>query len=127
MFACLYRPPAPGVAGVSDHASTRGSPGGPGSSSNTGSLAARGASPAAFGRRCIPPGGVAPPSNIPDILTRRALPGGRLAALGATTNFGDTTLDACEALARDFSPRYQCHRDDLVSIDISGLGRLFRY
>jgi len=41
----------------------------------------------AFGRRCIPAGGVAPHSNIPDILTRRALPAGRLAALGATTNF----------------------------------------
>jgi protein ImuB len=27
-------------------------------------------------------------------------------------------------LARDFSPRYERHRDDLVSIDISGLGRL---
>jgi len=60
-------------------------------------LAARGATPAAFGRRCIPPGCVAPPSNIPDILSRRALPAGvpsaaaalgwpdgRIAALGAT-------------------------------------------
>ena len=28
------------------------------------------------------------------------------------------------ALARDFSPRYEQHRDDLVSIDVSGLGRL---
>ena len=28
------------------------------------------------------------------------------------------------ALARDFSPRYERHRDDLVSIDVSGLGRL---
>jgi hypothetical protein len=48
------------------------------------SLAARGASPAAFGRHCIPPGCVASPSNIPDILGRRALPGGRIAALDAT-------------------------------------------
>ena len=47
-------------------------------------LAARGATPAAFGRRCIPSGCVAPPSNIPDILSRRALPAGRIAALGAT-------------------------------------------
>jgi Ca-activated chloride channel family protein len=46
--------------------------------------AARGATPSAFERRCIPPGGVAPPSNIPDILGRRALPAGRLAVLGAT-------------------------------------------
>src|SRR5438034_5767744 len=38
-------------------------------------LAARGAAPSAFERRCIPAGGVAPPSNIPDILGRRALPG----------------------------------------------------
>src|ERR1700676_4746097 len=50
-------------------------------------LAARGESPAAFERRCIPPGCVAPPSNIPDILGRHALPGGRLAALGATPDF----------------------------------------
>ena len=47
-------------------------------------LAARSASPPAFGRHCIPPGCVTPPSNIPDILGRRALPGGRIAALGAT-------------------------------------------
>jgi len=31
---------------------------------------------------------------------------------------------ALEALAADFSPRYQCHRDDLVTIDIRGLDRL---
>ncbi len=47
-------------------------------------LAARGASPAAFDGRCIPAGGVAPRSNMPNILTRRALPAGRLARLGAT-------------------------------------------
>src|SRR5207249_9310250 len=34
---------------------------------------ARGESPAAFGRRCIPADCVAPRSNIPDILGRRAL------------------------------------------------------
>src|SRR6266852_4105818 len=77
-------------------------------------VAARGATPSAFERRCIPPGGVAPPSNIPDIATpprkpraagapvlgRRALPAGvpsaaaalgwssgRIAALGATAAF----------------------------------------
>src|SRR5436189_2773726 len=50
-------------------------------------LAARGESPAAFGRRCIPADCVAPPSNIPDILGRRALSSGRLAALGATPDF----------------------------------------
>ena len=47
-------------------------------------LAARGETPAAFGRRCIPADYVAPPSNIPDILGRRALSSGRLGALGAS-------------------------------------------
>src|SRR5258705_7686786 len=41
----------------------------------------------AFGRRCIPSGCVAPPSNTPGIVRRRALPAGRLAALGATPPF----------------------------------------
>src|SRR2546426_7640368 len=50
-------------------------------------LAARGETPTAFGRRCIPADCVAPPSNIPDILGRRALSAGRLAALGATPEF----------------------------------------
>ena len=50
-------------------------------------LAARGESPTAFGRRCIPSGCVAPPSNIPDILGRHALPARRLARLGATPDF----------------------------------------
>ena len=63
-------------------------------------LAARGGSPAAFGRRCIPsppqrgcrvgdPGSgcVAPRSNIPDILARRALPAGRISGLGAAPDF----------------------------------------
>src|SRR5436309_9239008 len=72
------------------------------------SLAARGETPAAFGRRCIPapphdaqsaPWGpwadcVAPPSNIPDILGRRALSAGRLAALGATPDFHHGLLGA---------------------------------
>jgi hypothetical protein len=49
--------------------------------------AARGKSPTAFGRRCIPADCVAPPSNIPDILGRRALSSGRLAAVGATPGF----------------------------------------
>src|SRR5207247_4238708 len=50
-------------------------------------LAARGESLAAFDERCIPSGGVAPPSNTPGILSRRALPAGRLARLGATPDF----------------------------------------
>src|SRR3977135_20379 len=47
----------------------------------------------AFGRRCIPSGCVAPPSNTPGILRRRALPAGRLAALGATPPFMRWVLD----------------------------------
>src|SRR6476469_2436915 len=50
-------------------------------------LAARGESLAAFDGRCIPGGCVAPPSNTPGILGRRALPAGRLARLGATPDF----------------------------------------
>src|SRR4029077_17975283 len=63
-------------------------------------LAARGESLAAFDGRCIPsppqrgcrvgdPGAgcVAPPSNTPGILGRRALPAGRLTRLGATPDF----------------------------------------
>ena len=50
-------------------------------------LTARGKSLAAFAGRCIPTGGVVPPSNTPGILGRRALPAGRLARLGATPDF----------------------------------------
>ena len=50
-------------------------------------LAARGETPAAFGRHCIPSGCVAPRSNTPGILARRALPAGRIVALGATLDF----------------------------------------
>src|SRR5438477_3911775 len=57
-------------------------------------LAARGETPAAFGRRCIPADCVAPPSNIPDILGRHALSAGRLAALGATLEFHHGLLSA---------------------------------
>ena len=49
--------------------------------------AARDESPAAFDRRCIPAGGVAPSSNTASILGRRALPSGRIARLGATWDF----------------------------------------
>src|SRR5438132_4434803 len=50
-------------------------------------LAARGESLAAFDGRCIPAGCVAPRSNTPGILGRRALPAARLARLGATPDF----------------------------------------
>src|ERR1700738_47484 len=48
----------------------------------------------AFGRRCIPAGGVARRLHISDMLAPLALPAGRLVALGATTNFGDATLES---------------------------------
>ncbi len=50
-------------------------------------LTARGESPAAFDERSIRAGGVAPPSNIGHILSRRAWPPRRLARLGATRDF----------------------------------------
>jgi hypothetical protein len=59
----------------------------PGAGPRCRSLAARGESLAAFDERCIPASGVAPPSNTPGILSRRALPAGRLARLGATPDF----------------------------------------
>src|ERR687892_1651234 len=63
-------------------------------------LTARGESPAAFGRRCIPSGCVAPRSNTPGILARRALPDGRIAALGATLDFHHGLLDSGRRLQR---------------------------
>src|SRR5216117_1312837 len=51
------------------------------------SLTARGESLVAFDGRCIPTGSVAPRSNTPGILGRRALPAGRLTRLGATPEF----------------------------------------
>ena len=52
-----------------------------------GGLAARGESPAAFDRRCIPPGYVASRSNTAGIFPRRALPDGRITRLSATQDF----------------------------------------
>ena len=43
--------------------------------------------PAAFDRRCIPPDCVVPRSHMPNMLPRHALPGGRLAGLGARRGF----------------------------------------
>ena len=64
-------------------------------------LAARGATPSAFERRCIPSGCVASPSNIPDILGRRALPDGRIAALGATMDLHHGLLGSPSHLRED--------------------------
>ena len=68
-------------------------------------LVPRCGNPRAFGRRCIPPppqrgcrvggpgaGGVARRSNIPDMLAPRALPAGRIAALGAHADFRNEAL-----------------------------------
>src|SRR5213592_2267540 len=103
-----------------------------------GRLAARGETPAAFGapnaaaalgtpfgRRCIPapphgaqsaPWGpradcVAPPSHIPDMLGRRALSSGRLAALGATPDSHHGLLDNLEQPG-GAHPAADAHRDD---------------
>src|SRR5437899_7982659 len=59
------------------------------------SLTARGESLAAFDGRCIPAGCVAPRSNTPGILGRRALPAGRLARLGATPDSQHGLPGAC--------------------------------
>ena len=62
-------------------------------------LAARGGTLAAFDVRCIPAGCVAPPSNTPGILGRRALPAGRLARLGATPDFHHGLLASAQTPA----------------------------
>jgi hypothetical protein len=49
---------------------------------------------AAFDRRCIRAGGVAPPSHTLSILGCRALPARRLACLGATPDFHHGLLTA---------------------------------
>src|SRR6059036_1811875 len=77
-------------------------------------VAARGETPPAFGRRCIPADCVAPPSNIPDILSRRAFSrgphgadcapwggsAGSLAGLGATPEFHHGLLEPGRASGR---------------------------
>ena len=82
--------------------------------------------PAAFERRCIPPDCVAPRSNMPNILPRRALSGGRLAALGATRGF--TT--GCYARPTDrygtFHDALDClFTDTNVSVPPKAQGELF--
>ena len=56
-------------------------------------LAARGKSPTAFNRCCIPPRGVAPQSNTPSILPRRALGPGPRTGLDATPDFHHGLLE----------------------------------
>ncbi len=62
-------------------------------------LAVRGESAAAFEGRCIPADCVAPPSNMPNILRRRALSAGRLDPLGATPHFHHGLLAAALAIS----------------------------
>ena len=62
------------------------------------SLGARGESPVAFDRRCIPPRGVAPQSHSSAILLRRALPRGRLTGLDATRDFHHGLLEMTPAV-----------------------------
>src|SRR5204863_9177693 len=57
-------------------------------------LVARRVITAAFGRRCIPPRGVARRSNTPGIVPPRALRGGRLGALGASPQLRDGPLSS---------------------------------
>src|SRR3989442_13362892 len=71
-------------------------------------LTAGGATPAAFGRRCILGGCVAPPSNIPDILSRRALPPGRLACLGATPDLHHGLLSLLPSRRRLLTSERSC-------------------
>src|ERR1700730_6620216 len=90
-------------------------------------IAARGESPTAFGQRCIPPGGVAPPSNTPGILGRRALPAGRIAGLGATRDFHHGLLaltllvlagwSSVAAQSQTFSSKVEAVRVDVLVTD----------
>ena len=71
--------------------------------SSAAGLAARGESPAAFDRCCIPPACVAPRSHTAGIFPRRALPDGRITGLGATRDFHhgllvDTTPTVCRSV-----------------------------
>jgi hypothetical protein len=87
-------------------------------------LAARGESPAAFDGRCIPAGCVAPPSNTPGILGRRALPAGRLARLGATPAFHHGLLDRCPVSGADLPQRGLSI--DRAGIELNALARRVR-
>ena len=66
-------------------------------------LAARGESPAAFDRRCIPAAYVAPRSHTAGIFPRRALPAKRITGLGATLDLRHGLLD--DAVKEIFSCR----------------------
>src|SRR5258708_37725535 len=41
-----------------------------------------------------------------------------------SANSASSAVSSLIAVAQEFSPRYERHRDDLVSVDVSGLARL---
>src|SRR2546427_12159132 len=96
MYACLYRPPALDAYSACGHAELPGSP-----------------------TRQPRWGGA--PRGVRE--NRRARGDRREFFVQDSASSAGSTLNVV-ALARDFSPRYERHRDDLVSIDVSGLGRL---
>src|SRR4051812_12979225 len=108
LFACLYQPPLPGqlVRGV-------------GSSDPT--MPAVAGSPALAG------------FSDPELRTRSAGsedPAPRTQLAGSKDPAPRTqpvqhTRNPLVAIAAEFSPRYEQHRADLVSIDVRGLSRLF--
>src|SRR5262249_61797039 len=67
---------------------------------------------------------------IPDLGSRIPDPGSRIPDPWYACVYSPPTPDRLSSrarlveLAQDFSPRFECHGDDLVSIDVSGLGRL---
>jgi hypothetical protein len=71
--------------------------------------------PPAFGRRSIPAGCVAPPSNMHNILSRRAWPAGRLAALGAAPGLSPR---AARGTALRSAPRADGVRPNLSDADL---------
>jgi len=88
-------------------------------------LSARDESLAAFDGRCILAGGVAPSSNSPAILGRRALPARRLARLGATPDFHhglmcrDLNQRALAQAIRAFTLVLQAGQFGLVVLDLA--------
>jgi hypothetical protein len=73
--------------------------------SHSAGLAARGATPSAFERRCIPSGRVAPPSNTPGMLGRRASPAGRIDALDATMDLHHGLLGPARVFVLEVAAR----------------------
>ena len=98
-------------------------------------LGARGDSHAAFDLRCIPPGGVAPQSQMPNLLPRRALPGPGASrtqrGLGATRDChhgllsGVAPEDAPVAARHQFET--QADADTAANVNVSRTGPISGY